>query len=263
MVAFYVIMDSNDGGGGGEKNEYLGKDATSRPMMPMLPIPNNSNARASRNNSSIHQYPTFFEQQNPSVANNVLQMQMYCQLLRNQEAERNASAMATMNIANNQHRHLISHTPSASFSNSSSGASTSFSGSMNVGTTTVNPFILQQNVPQPPTLNTFNTFNNPHQSYRSAFSSAGINQLRMSSAYPRLSFTGASGSMAEQISSMPPAPTSSSILLHSVGDVDSPSPSSNRTDPAWDEQYEALCQFKAQFGHCRVPARYKKNSRLG
>ena len=37
-----------------------------------------------------------------------------------------------------------------------------------------------------------------------------------------------------------------------------------RTDLAsnWSERVGQLCKFKAQFGHCRVPARYSTNPRL-
>jgi len=34
-------------------------------------------------------------------------------------------------------------------------------------------------------------------------------------------------------------------------------------DPGWEEQYKALREYHQQFGHCKVPARYKPNSKLG
>ena len=38
---------------------------------------------------------------------------------------------------------------------------------------------------------------------------------------------------------------------------------SSRTEAGWEEQFRALCKYHSEFGHCRVPARYKSNTKLG
>ena len=37
----------------------------------------------------------------------------------------------------------------------------------------------------------------------------------------------------------------------------------SRKDPGWEEQFKALCEYRSDFGHSQVPARYKRNPRLG
>jgi hypothetical protein len=41
------------------------------------------------------------------------------------------------------------------------------------------------------------------------------------------------------------------------------SPSEQRDDPRWDLKFKALLKFRAEHGHCKVPARYKKDTKLG
>lgn len=40
-------------------------------------------------------------------------------------------------------------------------------------------------------------------------------------------------------------------------------PSSPQEDPGWEEQYKSLLAYHLQFGHCKVPARFKANPKLG
>jgi len=40
-------------------------------------------------------------------------------------------------------------------------------------------------------------------------------------------------------------------------------PANKQEDPGWEEQYKALRAYHLQFGHCKVPARFKANSKLG
>lgn len=39
--------------------------------------------------------------------------------------------------------------------------------------------------------------------------------------------------------------------------------SNKQDDPGWEDQYKALRAYHLQFGHCKVPARFKANSKLG
>ncbi|KAL7532390.1 hypothetical protein ACHAXR_004600 [Thalassiosira sp. AJA248-18] len=40
-------------------------------------------------------------------------------------------------------------------------------------------------------------------------------------------------------------------------------PNANQDDPGWEDQYRALRTYHLQTGHCRVPARFKANAKLG
>ena len=57
--------------------------------------------------------------------------------------------------------------------------------------------------------------------------------------------------------------TPQQIMMAYAGGSNMPMLQPSQEDPNWEDRYSELQEFKREKGHCRVPARYKANAKLG
>jgi len=100
--------------------------------------------------------------------------------------------------------------------------------------------------------------------------------LNNESAYMRASSSSGMGGvgMSTSNNNLGPSSMASSSLLHHhqqflnnndplYGKVTAPPKMYPQEDQGWEQQFKALQHYQMQFGHCRVPARFKANPKLG
>lgn len=58
-------------------------------------------------------------------------------------------------------------------------------------------------------------------------------------------------------------PQQAQAMLASSGGFNLPMTQPNQEDPGWEEQFLALKAYQREMGHCKVPARFKANPKLG
>jgi len=96
--------------------------------------------------------------------------------------------------------------------------------------------------------------------------------LNNESAYMRASSSSGMGGVGMSTSNnLGPPSMASSSLLHQqqnnndplYGKVTAPPKMYPQEDQGWEQQFKALQHYQMQFGHCRVPARFKANPKLG